>query len=137
MNRIIGLLLLCFLLGGVATADNARNGRGLFGDVDGYLIISNEDDQLDNDPTILKSELSLWKDFTLNSIQFQPYYYFRNDTSADGLQSVQLTENMAGIDLVIQQNEQLKVSTGIAYKYRYKASGNNDGLMITRFRLDF
>jgi hypothetical protein len=137
MKKTAGIFLLCLLLTGMVHASDGRLGRGLFGDIDGYLIMSNEDDTLDSDVTVLKSELSLWKDYSLGTVQLEPYYYFRNDTTADSIHGSVLTENMVGTDLVLQQSDLMRVSTGIAYKYRYKVSGNNDALVITRFRLDF
>ena len=137
MRKMVWPFLFCLFLAGMAYANDGRLNRGLFGDVDGYLIMSNEDDTLDSDQTVLKSEISLWKDFSLGTVQIEPYYYFRNDTTADSVQGSVLTENMVGTDLVLQQTDLMRVSTGIAYKYRYKVSGNNDALVITRFRLDF
>ena len=136
MKRVLALGVLFLILLTMANAQY-RTGKGLLGDIDGSLILSHEDDTLDSDRTVIKSELSLGKQIDFRSIQFEPYYYFKNESFSDSISTAQLTENLAGVDLVIQDNEQSRVSTGLAYKYRYKSSGNNDSLMITRFKLDF
>lgn len=132
---VMTLLLISFF---ILSADaQPPTGKALLGDVDGYLALTHEDDTLDSDRTVLKSELSLWKEFKVGSIGLEPYYYFKNESFSDSLTTAQLTENMAGVDLIIQDNAMTRVSTGIAYKYRYKSSGNNDSLAVTRFKLDF
>jgi hypothetical protein len=134
MNKqIIVLLLLILSWAGLAQA--AEN-RALFGDVDGYLLLTHENDLTDNDLTVVKSELSLWKDFQINTVKIEPYYLFKNDNFQSPVQPGQRTENTAGVDLIVQSSSLQKVSVGIGLK-NLNDLGDSDNFLITRLRLDF
>ena len=119
-------------------AHAAASNRELLGEIDGYLILTTEDDQHDGDDTVVRTEFSLWKDLMVGSFSLEPYYYFRNESNPNSTSDTRLTENMVGLNWVIQQSPLEKITTGVGYKYRYKSFGDNtDNLLVTQFRMDF
>jgi hypothetical protein len=127
------MVLMTMLSGSVMAANN----RGFLGDIDGCITLTSEDDTLDADKTLYKSELTIYKNFGVGSFSLQPYYYFKDESYRNPMEEKSLNENMLGIDAVIQQTELEKLSTGIAYKYKYRSSGNNDSSFVTRIKLEF
>jgi hypothetical protein len=111
--------------------------RGMFGDLDGYLMLTTEDDLVDMDPTTVKTELQIYKDFTWGSLKVEPYYYYKNDSLYASNSYYILNENMVGLDFIVQEGSLEKVTLGAGYKYRIKTFGSNDSLLVTRMRLDF
>jgi hypothetical protein len=133
MQKIMAWLLIG-LLAGVA---GAVPGRGFLGDVDGYVMITSEDDIVDPENTILRSELQIYRDYNWGSLVLEPYYYFKNDGMNLQNQSLLLTENLLGLDLILQQTALTRFTGGIGYKYRTKSFGTNDSLIVTKLRIDF
>lgn len=133
MNKLVLALAVLIVLMGSAIAQN----RGFLGDLDGYIMMTSEDDMLDMDPTLVKSELSLYKNLKWGSLQLQPYYYYKNDSIFANNSYFILNENMVGLDVILQQTALETITTGIGYKYRIKNFGSSDSLLVTRLRMDF
>ena len=133
MKKMSLALLVMIFLSGMAVAQN----RGMFGDLDGYLMLTSEDDLVDMDPTTVKTELQIYKDFTWGSLKVEPYYYYKNDSLYASNSYYILNENMVGLDFIVQEGSLEKVTLGAGYKYRIKTFGSNDSLLVTRMRLDF
>jgi len=127
-------LFLIVLLAGMAAA---VPGRGFLGDIDGYLMVTSEDDIVSSENTILRSELQIYRDYNWGSLVLEPYYYFKNDGMNLQNQSLLLTENLLGFDLILQQSPLTRFTGGIGYKYRTKSFGTNDSLIFTKLRIDF
>jgi len=137
MKRTIILFVLLFMAAG-GTAMALLPNRGLLGEIDGYLLLTTENDLRDSDQAIVKSELSFWRDTQIGGIAVEPFYYFKNEMNPNSIDSAQVTENMLGVNLVAQQTDAEKITVGLGYKYRYKNFGdNNDSLLISQFRMDF
>jgi hypothetical protein len=135
MKKLSLALLVMIFLSGMAFAQN----RGLFGDLDGYLMLTSEDDLVYMDPTTVKTELQIYKDFTWGSIKVEPYYYYKNDSIVANNSYYVLNENMVGLDFIAQEGSLEKFTLGAGYKYRIMTfgGGSNDSLLVTRMRLDF
>jgi len=133
------VLIFLFLTGNAAVADDfAAGNRGRFGNIDGYLMFTRQDDLLNNDPTTYKSELSLYRTLSVGKMLVQPYYYFKNEMfNNDPFTDLQITENTLGLDFIITATSNEAVTMGLGYLYRTKSSGNNDGIIQSRVRLDF
>ena len=134
--RIFSCLTIIFCLAHSAFA--LVPNRGFLGETDGYLILTSEDDQLGADQTVVRSEFSIWRDVQVGQLTFEPFYYFKNESNPNSISDTQVTENLLGINWVVQQTDLAKISAGLGYKYRYKSFGDNtDDLLLTQFRMDF
>jgi len=137
MKQVLILIILLLLAAGGPALATQPN-RGFLGDVDGYLILTTENDMNDSDQPVVKSEFSLWRDTQIGGVAVEPFYYLKNETNPNSVNNAQVTENMLGLNLVVQQTDAAKITAGLGYKYRYKNFGdNNDSLMLSQFRMDF
>jgi len=127
---VIGLIVVC--------------GSGVFagvlpGGIKGVLEIKHEDDRLDNDQTVMKSKLTLKKELDFMGAAVTPYVYYE-DESYNGILSKdnrKETETAIGLDMVAMKNDFLKVTVGTAWEYEDNAAGDDDGLLILKFKADF
>jgi hypothetical protein len=132
--------ILLFLVFGFLVYCGSNAFAGLLpGGMKGTLEIKHEDDRLDDDRTVVKSKLTLKKELKVIGTTVTPYAHYEDESYEGILSSANRkeTETAVGLNVVALKNDMIKITLGTVWEYEDNASGDDDGLLIFKFKADF